>query len=306
MQYPLISILLCTYNGGPFLEEQIDSILHQTYPNLELIISDDVSTDITRTIIEKYRSYPNVIININEKNAGLQKNIEVAAGLSKGSLIAFSDQDDIWLPQKIEKLYSALGDHSLAYSDSKLVDELGADLHKNLSDIRNLQNIDHSKGFGLYNAVSGHTMLVEREVLQYALPVPVGYYHDWWIAVQAVNLKGIRFLDEQLTLYRQHENNLTENIIQKEPGSRAYSERYWQYLKDLAWIELLKNNPLEKNKLFYTDFYNVYLLKKKGHFAWDLCWFLLRNQKNVFLFSKKNQLSQLFEIRKRCRGEKER
>lgn len=305
MQRPLISVLLCTYNGAAFLEEQIESILSQTYPVIEIIISDDASTDGTINIIKKYSTNSIIIININQENIGLQKNIEVAAGLSKGNYIAFSDQDDIWLPDKLEKLHAAIGNHSLVYSDSKLVDEYGNDLHKSLSDFRNLQNIYSSKGWGIYNAVSGHTMLAAKELLQYVLPIPAGYYHDWWIAVQASNLNGIKFLNEKLTLYRQHGKNLTENIIQKELGSRTYSKRYQQYVKDLKWIELLKNNPIEKEKSFYTDFYMLYLLKSKGHFVWPLFWFLTRNQNTIFLFSKKNYLSQLFEIRKRARGEKE-
>ncbi len=305
MEQPLISILLCTYNGAAFLEEQIQSIINQTYPNLEIIISDDASTDATKNIIEKYSGHSKITIQLNNQNVGLQKNIELAARLSKGSYIGFSDQDDYWLPNKIEKLYMAIDGHSLVYSDSKLVDEQGNGLNKNLSDFRNLQNIYHSKGFGIYNAVSGHTMLASREVVEFALPIPAGYYHDWWIAVQAANLNGIQFLNEKLTLYRQHSNNLTENIIQKVRGSMPHRKRYEQFIKDLGWIEILKNNKLEKEKLFYNKFYNLYLLKNKGHFAWPLFWFLIRNQHNIFKFSKKNKLSQLTEIRKRARGEKE-
>lgn len=305
MQQPLISILLCTYNGASFLEEQMLSILNQTYSNIEIIISDDASTDNTQDIIKKYGQYSTVIININQQNTGLQKNIEVAAGLSKGSYIAFSDQDDIWLPDKLEKLYSAIGKHSLVYSDSKLIDDFGNGLHKNLSDFRHFQNIYNAKGFGIYNAVSGHTMLATRELLLTSLPIPTGYYHDWWIAIQGSNLNGIKFLNDKLTLYRQHDNNLTENIIEKELGSRPSYKRYEEYTRDLKWLGLIKNNPLEKNKVFYSEFYELYLLKKKGSFAWPLFWFLIRHQKSVFLFSKKNYLSQLFEIRKRARSERD-
>lgn len=305
MDQPLISIIVCTYNGAPFLEEQIQSILAQTYPNIEIIISDDASTDTTCQIIEKYRTNPLIIINLNKENIGLQKNIELSAGLCKGQYIAFSDQDDIWLPQKIEHLYAAIGNHSLVYSDSKLIDDNGNDLHKSLSDFRRFQNIYNAKGFGIYNAVSGHTALATKDLLIKALPIPPGYYHDWWIAIQAANSNGIQFLNEKLTLYRQHDNNLTENIIEKELGSRPYYKRYEEYSRDLKWLQLLKNNPLEKDKSFYTEFYNLYFLKKNGRFVWPLFWFLIRHQKSVFLFSQKNYLSQLFEIRKRARSERE-
>jgi hypothetical protein len=76
-------------------------------------------------------------------------------------------------------------------------------------------------------------------------------------------------------------------------------------MKDLKWLEQFKNNKFEKEKLFYIQFYNLYLLKNKGHFVWPLFWFLIRNQVYIFKFSPKNKLSQLIEIRKRARGEKE-
>lgn len=305
MDQPLISVIVCTYNGALFLEEQLQSILAQTYSNIEVIITDDASTDATCQIIQKYSTNPAITINLNKENIGLQKNIELSAGLCKGSYIAFSDQDDIWLPQKIERLYAAIGKHSLVYSDSKLIDNKGNDLHKSLSDFRRFQNIYHSKGFGIYNAVSGHTTLGTRDLVMQSLPIPTGFYHDWWIAIQAANLNGIQFLNKKLTLYRQHDNNLTENIIEKELGSRPFYKRYEEYSRDLKWLELLKNNPLEKDKSFYTEFYNLNLLKKQGRFVWPLFWFMIRHQKSIFLFSKKNFLSQLFEIRKRARSERE-
>lgn len=306
MDHPLISILLCTYNGAAYLEEQIQSILQQTYTNIEVIISDDASTDETRNIIKKYIDNPTFIINLNDDNVGLLKNIELAAALSKGLFICFADQDDIWLPEKVEKLYQAIDKYSLVYSDSKLVDAKGNYLNKNLSDFRKLQDVFDSKGFSVDNAVSGHSMMASRELLSCALPIPEGHFYDWWIAVQASNLNGIKYLNEKLTLYRQHTKNLTPSYIKKVTGSRTFSKRYNQFTKELEGLELLKNNKLEKQPSFYTQFYNLHLLKKKGRFTWPLFWFLISNKKDIYRFSKKSTLSQLNEIRKRSRAEKER
>jgi glycosyltransferase involved in cell wall biosynthesis len=187
MNHPLVSILLCTYNGADYIEEQIQSILLQTYPNIELIISDDVSTDNTRCILKKYLNHPAVNIFFNEKNVGLQKNIEIAFSASKGNFICFADQDDYWLPEKVERLFIAIDKYSLVYSDSKLVDAEGNYLDKNLSDFRKLQDVFDSKGFSVDNAVSGHTMMATRELLQCAFPIPPEHFHDWWIAVVAAN-----------------------------------------------------------------------------------------------------------------------
>src|SRR6187431_132670 len=108
---PLISIVLCTFNGARFLEEQIESILNQTYPNIELLISDDASIDDSIMILKKYEHHPLVKLFYNKQNVGFSKNFECAAMLTNGDYIAFSDQDDIWLPNKIENLYKAIGTH---------------------------------------------------------------------------------------------------------------------------------------------------------------------------------------------------
>ena len=305
MNHPLISILLCTYNGEDYLEEQIQSLIHQTYTNIEIIISDDASTDGTSIILKKYASYPKITISLHNENVGLLKNIGLAAALSKGVFICFSDQDDIWLPEKIEKLYNAIANYSLVYSDSKLVDAKGNYLNKNLSDFRKLQDFFDSKGLSVDNAVSGHSMMATKELLKCALPIPEGHFYDWWIAVQAANLNGIKYLDEKLTLYRQHTKNITPSYIKKVTGSRTFNKRYDQFLKELKGLELLKNNTLETQKLFYKHFYNLHLGKNKGRFAWGLFWFLIRNKMDIYRFSKKSNLSQLNEIRKRARGEKE-
>ena len=305
MIQPLISIILCTYNGEAFLEEQLQSIIHQSYPNLEIFISDDASTDGTIKILEKYRSQPNIVINVNSLNIGFIKNFELAALSSKGDYIAFADQDDIWYADKIEKLYLAIGEHSLVYSDSELIDDKGIYLHKNLSDKAKMQNIYNSKGFGFLNAVSGYTMMAKRELFTYAMPLPVGHYHDWWIAVQAANLNGVVYLNEKLTQYRQHSKSVSKTFYLSEPGPRTLSKRYSSYLRELEWFELIKNSPIEKEKEFSNLFYDLYSLKKKGKFVWSLFWFLIKNKKDIFMFSKKSYISDLIYMRKIARGEKQ-
>src|SRR5437868_15054123 len=108
MSHPLISIVLCSYNGERFIKEQIDSILHQTYPNIELIISDDASTDETARILKEYKGDQKIKLFFQDENVGATKNFEFAIKQVRGEFIAFSDQDDIWLPQKLERLYSAI------------------------------------------------------------------------------------------------------------------------------------------------------------------------------------------------------
>ena len=100
---PLVSVVLCTYNGEKFLYPQIDSIIAQTYPNLEIIIVDDASSDNTPFILEEYsRKDSRVKYHINSANIGYNKNFEKAFSLASADYIAISDQDDIWESNKIE------------------------------------------------------------------------------------------------------------------------------------------------------------------------------------------------------------
>ena len=104
-----IDILMATYNGEKYLEEQIESILNQTYSNFRLIISDDCSTDRTCAILKEYAQKDNRIeLYFQEKNLGYVKNFEFLLGKVESELYMLSDQDDYWFPEKVEKTYNKL------------------------------------------------------------------------------------------------------------------------------------------------------------------------------------------------------
>ena len=173
MDKKLVSVVLCTYNGERFLEEQVASILRQTYHPLELIISDDHSQDGTVALLEKYKGRAGISVFFQEKNIGLTRNFEFAALQTRGELIAFSDQDDIWLDNKIEQLVAAMRDKPLVYSDSLLVDEQGNSINKKLSDLRKMYSGTDSRGYILYSCVWGHGMLITKDLFEKSLPMPV-------------------------------------------------------------------------------------------------------------------------------------
>lgn len=304
MAHPLISVVVCTYNGERFIKEQLDSIFSQTFPNLEIVISDDASTDDTPAILEQYASRPNVRLILNKQNAGFAKNFELALRQTRGDLIAFSDQDDIFLPHKMERLYNEIGDHSLIYSDSELIDENGLRMGKKLSEVRKLQDTVDSRNFFLINAVSGHTMVVRKEVLECALPLPNGYYHDWWIGLHAANMHGVKYYDEVLSLYRQHPKTVTKTIGNKKVPSRKMRRRYHDYLHEIKWMELIMASPIEKHRAFVTRLHSLFKTKEKGYFSWPLFIFLWNHRHILFAFWRKSFMSQLVEIRKLARGEK--
>src|SRR5215217_714545 len=110
------SVAMCTYNGARFVAEQLASIAAQTRPPDELVVCDDRSTDATIAYVREFaRTAPfPVRIFENEKNVGSTKNFERALELCEGDFIAFGDQDDVWLPEKLRKLEDALANESTA------------------------------------------------------------------------------------------------------------------------------------------------------------------------------------------------
>jgi len=100
-----VSVVVCTFNGERFLHQQLESLVHQTYPNLEIIISDDKSTDSTVIIAESFQKRdPRIRIQVNKNNLGYNKNFEQAFELATGDFIAVCDQDDVWKTNKIEAI----------------------------------------------------------------------------------------------------------------------------------------------------------------------------------------------------------
>jgi len=206
----LVSIALATYNGERFLKEQLDSILNQTYQNTEIIITDDASTDGTKNILKEYATKDNRIkVLFNDSNLGLLRNFEKVVKLTQGSIIAFSDQDDVWALDKIEKLLANMGDAMLVYCNSEYIDADGKSMKQKLSDYRkpfngrNLFIMDEDSGIW----ITGHALLFRRELLDIAFPFTPYIYHDAWIAYIAMIKGTVKFIPDVLVYYRQHGNN---------------------------------------------------------------------------------------------------
>jgi glycosyltransferase involved in cell wall biosynthesis len=290
--------VLCTYNGERFLQAQIDSLLQQTYSNIEIIISDDHSVDGTRSILQQYDADKKFLITYQPQNLGAIHNFAYVTRQATGEFIAFCDQDDIWLPEKIQKLHSAIGDQLLIYSDSILIDEDGQSLQKNLSQLRKMGDVKDSRGFIFSNVVWGHAMMINRKLL----PIPAGIPHDIWFAFKATTITGIKYLNEPLTLYRQHSTTVTTTIARK-TGTRPYEKRYKDFEEKIYWITLMRDHEPGETKSFYVALQKLYYRKNKGQTVWPLFWFMLKHQAALFQFTYKNRLSRLIEIKKQSRGE---
>jgi Glycosyl transferase family 2 len=207
----LVSIALCTYNGARFLSQQLDSLIAQTYPNIEIVVVDDCSTDDTLAVLNRYaRLDPRIRITVNERNVGFARNFERVLHQCRGVYVAPCDQDDVWLPDKISTLAVAIGDSSLAYCDSTLINERGEPAGYRMSEIVPMLTTDDPVVFAFGNCVSGHAMLFRRDLLERALPAPQCFFYDWWIAAVAASAGGVVSCRRSLVLYRQHGGNVTD------------------------------------------------------------------------------------------------
>ncbi|MCE9543520.1 MAG: glycosyltransferase family 2 protein [Verrucomicrobia bacterium] len=205
----LVSVAMATCNGEKFLEEQIRSILSQTHGQLELVISDDASTDGTLEIALGFqRDHSNVRVFSHDNNLGVTANFERAIGHCLGSHVAIADQDDVWKPEKIDRLLHAIGDADAAYSDSELINEMGNLTGKRFGDFTSMKTYRCGSPFLLSNCVPGHAMLVRKDALLRAMPFPRHIIYDKWISYCVAANNGLVYLNESLVLYRQHEGNM--------------------------------------------------------------------------------------------------
>lgn len=217
MTSPLVSIVLPSYNGERFLKKQLDSIFAQSFQDFEVIVADDVSTDSTVEILKSYTARDNFHYSVNPQNLGFIQNFCSAMKKAKGRYIAPCDQDDVWLPDKLQSLLAEVDDHLLVYSNSELVDEneisLGKDLKQSLK-INFISGNNH-RAFYYGNCVAAHTMLFRRELLAHIDTLPETVYHDHWLAFIASRLGSIHAVDKKLVLYRRHDSSVTTTVVGK-------------------------------------------------------------------------------------------
>jgi len=213
---PLVSIALATFNGEPYLRQQLDTLYAQTWEPMEVVASDDASTDGTAGILEEYSRRHGLRYEVNAATLGLVKNFERACSLCRGELIALCDQDDLWKPHKIARLAESLEDFSLIYCNGQeylSVDgaiEIDSAVDRVFHFARALGTGRPTRHLLAENWVVSHTLLFRRELLAAALPFPSHHtYHDGWLALVASKLGGIKYLDERLQTHRRHAASIT-------------------------------------------------------------------------------------------------
>lgn len=213
---PTVCILMGTYNGGSYLDEQLKSIRDQTYPNWRILISDDGSTDDTLRILRNFQSSmpPGKVTIMRGPRQGFAANFVhlVLSGTADGDIFAFSDQDDIWNRDKLKRAVTALSKHPpgvpAAYGTrTLLIDKDGN--HIGLSPT--LRRQPSFKNALAQNIAGGNTIVFNKElsrILKGAGKVRI-VAHDWWIYLVVTAVNGLFLFDESPSLlYRQHSQNL--------------------------------------------------------------------------------------------------
>ncbi|HSL54949.1 MAG TPA: glycosyltransferase family 2 protein [Pyrinomonadaceae bacterium] len=257
------SVAMCTYNGTRFVAEQLASIAAQTRLPDELVVCDDRSTDATIECIHEFaRTAPfPVRVFENEKNIGSTKNFERAVELCEGDFIAVADQDDVWLPEKLQRLEEILSNEStgLVFTDGDVVDEnlqpLGQRVWQTIrfgEEEQRLFREGHAFAVLLdHNVVTGAAMALKAEFKKLILPFPddlthdgIPVLHDWWTALLIAAVGEVSFVPESLFKYRQHSSQQMGVIREHDehaPASfRAAARRKNTFAAELHYVRAIR------------------------------------------------------------------
>lgn len=210
-----VSVAMATCNGERFIAGQISSILQQLTLDDELIISDDASTDNTVKVVESF-SDPRIVLYQVKFNSFV-KNFEFALQQCRGNYIFLSDQDDIWLDNKVTTMLQHLRSSVLVVSNAMVADKAGAPLFP-FYQLSSSQMNHKPVWWKIFRAPTpGCCMAFRRELLCKALPFPFNMYmHDRWIWALSCIYASPLIIDDIFLLYRRHEHNVT-NINGKDP-----------------------------------------------------------------------------------------
>ncbi|HEO1107415.1 TPA: glycosyltransferase family 2 protein [Streptococcus agalactiae] len=241
-----VNILMATYNGEKFLAQQIESIQKQNFKEWNLLIRDDGSSDKTCDIIRNFTAKDSRIRFINENehhNLGVIKSFFTLVNYEVADFYFFSDQDDVWLPEKLSVSLEAAKHKAsdvplLVYTDLKVVNQ-----ELNILQDSMIRAQSHHANTTLLpelteNTVTGGTMMINHALAEKWFTPNDILMHDWFLALLAASLGEIIYLDLPTQLYRQHDNNvLGARTMDKRfkilrEGPKSIFTRYWKLIHD--------------------------------------------------------------------------
>ena len=262
----MISILMATYNGEDYLAEQLDSLLNQTFQDFKLILNDDNSTDNTLSIAQGYaEKYPGKIyVTQNEINTGSAKNNffdMILRYKNECDYFMLCDQDDVWLPEKIEKSYNKIEEMEQMYGSSVPIL-----VHTDLTVVDNNLNVispsyekmAHTRfannklnNLITMNVAAGCTSIFNKALVSFIDRKPdFVVMHDWWLALVATSFGKIATIYEPTILYRQHKRN--------ELGAKKVLSLWYirYFLTHMETIAEKVNNSYKQAESFLSYYYD--------------------------------------------------
>ncbi|WP_082498083.1 glycosyltransferase family 2 protein [Pseudorhodoferax sp. Leaf267] len=267
----VVSVALCTHNGANYLGRQVASICEQTRIPDEIVLSDDASSDASVRVVQSEIAQtarspiPRLRILRNTKALGITANFEQAVRACNGDVIVLCDQDDVWLPNRVERALAAFSqrpDLLLVHSDAVLIDAFDRPIGRGLFHALEVHAYELSwlhqgRGFNVFlrrNLVTGATAAFRRQLLDSALPFPAGWLHDEWLGAVAATVGQVDVLEEPLIAYRQHGGNAVgaRRLTLFELVQRAFAARGQTHIdrarKAEIWLNrlnLLKASGIE-------------------------------------------------------------
>lgn len=242
---PSVSIVMATYNGEPYLRQQLDSLLTQRYPIQEIIIQDDGSTDNTCRIIEEYaQTHPHIHLYRNEQNKGFNLNFITAFQRVTTDLFCICDQDDIWFADKVERQVEAIGSRYAACCTDHYRDE---HFSHPCTYRRNPQNTFESQIFTSH--VPGHCLMVRTSFLRTIDNWHPHIPYDWWIVIQAQLQNGLVKAPYPLNWYRPY----AESVATRH---RAKYQRHAEHPSWQPYIYGWKDYRLLQQRPLWREFYS--------------------------------------------------
>jgi glycosyltransferase involved in cell wall biosynthesis len=301
-----ISIALTTYNGEKYIRAQLESYSNQKFLPTELVVCDDGSTDRTLEIIINFASTSKFPVHIhqNSNNLGFSSNFIKCASLCKGNWIAFSDQDDVWFPEKLLKIVQKIESDTekkllLVCHSAELVDEFLVPSGTRVPNIIRDKVTDKNENYG-FICIAGFTTTFRADLLldidsslrpnDYFQPSHKLQSHDKWIAMLANTFGKIAFISESLAMYRRHEEALSGSYgsispLERIKKSSKIGATYYKFQSEVAkscadtYVLLSKIN---RSEIKINDLLNG---AKKYNRLSDICNFRMKlySEKKIFI-----------------------
>lgn len=274
-----VAVIMSTYNGEQFIREQLDSVLRQTYRNVEIVVRDDGSSDKTVEIIKEYqKTHKNITLH-EGKNMGFIRSFFELLKLVEADYYSYADQDDIWIENKIELAVNSLN----KLDDSKPNMAFGnSDYYDENMNLIGYGERDRTFSFlkSLFSCIGqGMTMTVNkktRDMIINNMPKSC-FFHDWWTYILCVSMGNVAYDNVTTVKYRRRKQNATsegqgyfrllvwrvKNLLFKN-GMKDIKQQMLNF-KSIYYNELSEENK-EILDLFSNEKYNLFKAFKKAFY----------------------------------------